>query len=276
MKITHVSAALIASLVVSSSGFAQAQAARTPRYIEGDWTFVADMQGHRARSVLAWHPVGTLTGSNLGVLWFVHQADETWKAWSWTSPSVGDAVCSIRALSGYADAFTDQPDLNEKALSCAPATPPVALEKGLLETDPMQPVLASLADPTALVQALASTGWQAAPGLSELMAETRAACLSVLPITDILDGVQYRTLTDLGQVTEADLSFAASVFRSARGAATPTPELQRLVPVRGRLRAALASMELGGASTSVLRARHRTPQASGASSVGRAVRMEPP
>jgi len=210
MKIRRVLASLLASVFVSLvSPAASAQAPtvpmQTPRYLEGEWRFVADMQNHRARSMLCWRPSLTLTGNNLGVMWFVRMPDKSWKGWSWASPSVGDAVCSIRGLPGYADAFFDQTDLNEKALSCVAATPPIALKNGLLETDPMQPMLATMIDPTALVQALSFAGWQAAPELSTLMSESRAICINIRPIDDLLNAVEYRTLNDLQEVTPADL-----------------------------------------------------------------------
>lgn len=209
MKLAHVIASLTTSVLVSllaPSASGQAPAAvRTPRYIEGDWRFVADWDGQAVRSVLVWHPPSSLVGNNLGVVWFVKNTDRTWSGWTWPAPDVGVAVCSIRSMPGFSNAFANQPDLNEKALVCQAATPPDAMEKGLLATDPLQPVLSSVLDPAALVQTLTNAGWQAAPLLGELMAETRAVCINIHPIDDILNAVEYRTLTDIGEVIPADL-----------------------------------------------------------------------
>lgn len=155
--------------------------------------------------MLAWRAPGTLTGNNLGVLWFIKNQNGTWSSWSWPAPEVGPAVCSIRAIQGNADSFADQPDLNLAAINCAGSVAPVPVEKGLLQSDPLLPVIGSATDPGALVQALTNAGWQAAPDLSEMMASSRIICQNVVEIDDILDGVQYRTLEKMDQITPADL-----------------------------------------------------------------------
>lgn len=177
------------------------------RYYELGWRFVPLLSATRVEGVLAWRPLESLVGSNLGVLWFQRQSNGTWQAIAWPANSLGLAVLTIRAIPGREQAFEAEADLLLHMHRVCAGEDPVQVIKGLLEDDPLQPVLVNNPDAPSIIEALALLGWQVAPDLSPLMSGTPRIChgAPIAPIDDFMNMiVAGATMSHYGESFDPD------------------------------------------------------------------------
>lgn len=161
------------------------------RFVEQNWHFLPLLTSTGVDGVLAWRDAASLNGGNLGVLWFQKLSNGTWQAVAFPSNSLGIAVLTIRAIPGRENAFTAEPDLMLKMLGACGSEDPIKVVQGLLENDPLQPLLVNNPDSPSIIEALALLGWQVAPDLSPLMSGNGRICNSVplMPIDDFMNAV---------------------------------------------------------------------------------------
>lgn len=98
-------------------------------------------------------------GENITTVWYRQTPEATWESWAWGEQDQSKGIASVKSVLGLPDSTDSKWPL---APSTQPAEEPERLTEGVLESDPIAPVVESLEDPSALVASLESAGWRAA------------------------------------------------------------------------------------------------------------------
>lgn len=126
------------------------------------WTLVPTLLDGHVESFLALREE-TPFGENLSAVWYrkVETTDgsEEWQSKAWIEQSQPKAVRAVKDALSLPDSTDESWPV---AVAAMEAAAPEQLAKGLLESDPLAPMVAELADPQPLVEMLEDAGWKAA------------------------------------------------------------------------------------------------------------------
>lgn len=134
------------------------------------WLFCPATDSSEVKGFLALLDGAGSAGLNIQLVWYQAEADGSWTSWGWEEPDFGGAVWWVRSYLNDSLAFTHDIDLNEAAETVGPeaAVPPLPLVNGMFGDDPFQPVVEQAEDPVAVVDVLATAGWQIVPAMSSV------------------------------------------------------------------------------------------------------------
>ncbi len=126
----------------------------------GDWIFIPTLYNGGVETFLAFR-TDVPEGENLTSIWFVRQANNTWRSYGWTEQDRAKA-------SGYVKTALLIPstsDVNWKVTPVAVTQsdfPPDTMVRGVFVDDPFADVVGSAADPGDILDFLVTIGWSAA------------------------------------------------------------------------------------------------------------------
>ena len=203
-------AVVAAVLLFLRLGLAQAQQNPPPAFTTfqlNSWTLSPAIHGQQVKGFLAVLDSGSAVGSNISVVWYQREADESWSTWGWPSYDVTDAVRYVRGMFNDNEIFEQDPILSEAAWGTATGDVPKQVINGLFWDDPVQPLVQAVPDPQELLSTLVEVGWEAAPDLSPLAVSSPLVCeenqVPQDPVKALMD--------DLGNKAELTL-FGSSTF----------------------------------------------------------------
>jgi len=168
MKTNHASLMLVSAAMMTSTGLAQSIRPSSVRVEVNDWHVVplvsGDGAGCQVDSMVAFAREGTTIGDNLVAVWYV-RGGEGWEAKSW---STTDRWSIVEQLKGAYN-IGDEDDYRWGVASsdgAAAGTPIENFGSGVLESDPLAPLIEAMPDPQAAVSLLIDGGYPAAMPLN--------------------------------------------------------------------------------------------------------------
>lgn len=161
------------------------------RFEINHWVFAPVTDDVRLLGFLAWFEDGEVTGSNIAIIWYQRENDDTWTTWGWDGDDMGAAGAWVRLHVGDESALSLELDVDGEADFSGPegAVPPTQMANGLFLDDPAQIWIAESPDPEADMETLVAIGWPAAPSMSALEVSDPAVCddQSVQQVEFLLD-----------------------------------------------------------------------------------------
>lgn len=159
---------LVSAAMMTSTGLAQSIRPSSVRVEVNDWHVVplisGDGAGCQVDSMVAFAREGTTIGDNLVAVWYV-RGGEGWEAKSWCTT---DRWSIVEQLKGAYN-IGDEDDYRWGVASsdgAAAGTPTENFVGGVLESDPLAPLIEAMPDPQAAVSLLIDGGYPAAMPLN--------------------------------------------------------------------------------------------------------------
>lgn len=149
--------------------------------IEG-WTFAPILKQHNGvetvHSFLCLYDSDLLVGNNLASVWFIRghdaQGNPDWEAKSWLSQDQWESIAALKAELQMASTWDDRwpTKLPQPQLTYTNPEAPKQYKGGVLEEDPIAPILEATQNPGTVIQALVGIGYPAA----EIKVELQLDC----------------------------------------------------------------------------------------------------
>ncbi len=134
----------------------------------GGWSFKpiidADSPAARVTGFLALSKEENTIGENIVAVWYIRHADRSWSKKSWLTNDIGEAIRHVKISTGIPDSDDAKWEV-ARDLRLPPSDDPESpknYDKGLLECDPLYPLVSTSSDAESIVSFLADVGYKAA------------------------------------------------------------------------------------------------------------------